>query len=84
MNAQHKNLKTFAVLVYGYVYIIGMVILRSQNKITDVLMILAWACPFKAENLLFLTDYTTFNSKIFIEKMSCGAFMRRGGRVLSG
>ena len=24
-----------------------MVILRSQNKITDFLMILAWACPFK-------------------------------------
>ena len=24
-----------------------MVILRSQNKITDVLMILVWACPFK-------------------------------------
>ena len=24
-----------------------MVILKSQNKITDVLMILAWACPFK-------------------------------------
>ena len=24
-----------------------MVILKSQNKITDVLMILAWVCPFK-------------------------------------
>ena len=23
-----------------------MVILRSQNKITDFFMILAWACPF--------------------------------------
>ena len=37
---QHKNFKTFAVLVYGHVYII-MVILRSQNKITDFFMILA-------------------------------------------
>ena len=25
-----------------------MVILRSQNKITDFFMILAWACPLKA------------------------------------
>ena len=25
-----------------------MVIFRSQNKITDFLMILSWACPFKA------------------------------------
>ena len=39
---QHKILKTFAVLVYGHVYvIIYMVILKSQNKIDDFLMILA-------------------------------------------
>ena len=37
-----KKLKTFAV----HVYIIIMVMLRSQNKITDFLMILAWASPF--------------------------------------
>ena len=24
-----------------------MVLLRSQSKITDLFMILAWACPFK-------------------------------------
>ena len=28
-----------------------MIILRSQNKITDFLMILAWACPFKVIHL---------------------------------
>ena len=42
-----QKIKKNAVLVYGHVYII-MVILRSQNKITDFLMILAWACPFKS------------------------------------
>ena len=36
-----EKLKKNAVIVYGHV-----VILRSQNKITDFLMILAWACPF--------------------------------------
>ena len=42
VNAQHKKIKkTFAVLVYGHVYIIIMVILRSQNKITDFFIILA-------------------------------------------
>ena len=39
-----------AVLVYGHVYIIIMVILRSQNKITDKItdffMILAWVWAF--------------------------------------
>ena len=40
-----KIKKTFAVLVYGHVYTI-MVILRSQNKITDFLMILAWVWAF--------------------------------------
>ena len=29
-----------------------MVILRSQNKITDFLMILAWASPFNLEYLI--------------------------------
>ena len=28
-----------------------MVILRSQTKITDFFMILAWACPFKHQDL---------------------------------
>ena len=40
VNAQHKNLKTFAGLVYGHVHII-MVILISRNKIKDFLMTLA-------------------------------------------
>ena len=31
-----------------------MVILRSQNKITDFLMILAWASPFKRRHLYTL------------------------------
>ena len=42
-----KIKKTFSVLVYGHVYIIIMVILIRQNKITDFFMILAWACQFK-------------------------------------
>ena len=49
MNAQHKNFKTFPVLVNGHVYIIyghHMVILRSQNKITYFCMTLAWVSPF--------------------------------------
>ena len=29
-----------------------MVMLRSQNIITDFFMILAWACPFKIVNFL--------------------------------
>ena len=40
-----KIKKTFAVLVYG-LSTAYMVILISQNKITDFFMILAWACPF--------------------------------------
>ena len=27
-----------------------MVILRNQNKITDFLLILAWACPFNEDS----------------------------------
>ena len=34
-----------------------MVILRSQNKITDFLMILAWASPFNQE--ITLEKYTS-------------------------
>ena len=29
-----------------------MIVLRSQNKITDFLMILSWASPFNAEPTL--------------------------------
>ena len=43
--AAQKKKKTFAVLVYGRLH--HMVILRSQNKITDFLVILAWASPIK-------------------------------------
>ena len=44
LNAQYKHFKTFAVLVYGHIYIIIMVILGSQNKNTYFFMILAWLC----------------------------------------
>ena len=44
--AAQKLKKKIAVLVHGHVYII-IVILISQNKITDFFMILAWASPFK-------------------------------------
>ena len=30
-----------------------MVILKSQNKITDIFMILAWACPFNKQGELY-------------------------------
>ena len=45
-----------------------MVILRSQNKITDFLMILAWASPFKVAvitsplaKITFVVSEITFN-----------------------
>ena len=44
----------------------NMVILRSQNKITDILMILAWACPFI--ELAFCT--IIFMTKNIILKMN--------------
>ena len=51
--AAQKLKKPFAVLVYVHVsmyiylvYVHHMVILRSQNNITDVFMILAWVSPF--------------------------------------
>ena len=35
-----------------------MVILRSQNKITDFFMILAWASPFnQCEPVILMTDW---------------------------
>ena len=40
-----EKLKTFAVVVYGHVYIIS-IILRGQNKIIDFFIITAWASPF--------------------------------------
>ena len=42
MNAQHKNYKKSLCTCLHH-----MVILRTRNKITDFLMILAWASPFK-------------------------------------
>ena len=35
-----------------------MVILKTRNKITDFLMILAWASPFKGQYVLFIREYT--------------------------
>ena len=58
MNAQYENLKTFAVLVYGHVYII----LRNQNKVTDFLTISALASPFKS-----LTHHHVVENVISIE-----------------
>ena len=43
-----------------------MVILRSQNKITDFFMILAWASPFNLSEKEAILDYThNAMSKIF-------------------
>ena len=42
---------SYVYIIWSYVYITclhHMVILKSQNKITDFFMILAWASPFKA------------------------------------
>ena len=55
-----------------------MVILRSQNKITDFFMILAWACPFNYQaKCLFKTvdlhtaislSYTDFKYRIIFSQ----------------
>ena len=37
-----------------------MVILRTRNKITDFLMILAWASPFKYQYVFVVGLYHTF------------------------
>ena len=63
INAQHKNLKTFAVPVYGHVYII-MVILRSQNTITDFFRTLAQVWALKGLMLKeILQSYNQFDNK---------------------
>ena len=58
-----------------------MVILRSQNKITDFLMILAWACPFKAaENsllkttVLFLRGVSVLKGSLYVCQMPSTLF----------
>ena len=38
-----------------------MVILRTRNKITDFLMILAWASPFNLPSLLYLLLYRQYS-----------------------
>ena len=53
-------------LVYGHVYIILiMVILISQNKITDFFMILAWASPFKYERHKLMKCVRNKKTEIF-------------------
>ena len=49
VKAQQENLIFFTVLVYGHVYIIRSYYghIENQNKMTDFLMILEWASPFK-------------------------------------
>ena len=44
-----------------------MVILRSQNKITDFLMILAWASPFK-----HILDHTVFSNMFVMLRNNSG------------
>ena len=39
-----------------------MVILRSQNKINDFLMILAWASPFKQRRARFIIVWVMGNN----------------------
>ena len=47
-----------------------IVILRTRNKITDFLMILVWASPFKRENNLFFCDQRpTIFILCFVEEM---------------
>ena len=47
-----------------------MVILRSRNKITDFLMILAWASPFNKTKLLAISKFTLclMNPNVYLLK----------------
>ena len=47
-----------------------MVLLRSQNKITDFLMILAWASPFNVSVRLNFTS-TSINPIVALVLLSC-------------
>ena len=66
-----------------------MVILRSQNKITDFFMILAWASPFKwGFQLLFVSKFTprklkvsTYSNSFWLILMT-GIFFEGGGGFL--
>ena len=42
-----------------------MAILRSQNEITDFLMILVWACPFSSLNAEIFCVYKLWKPKVF-------------------
>ena len=48
-----------------------MVILRSRNKITYILMILAWASPFKLTSATTGIGNNTFLVQIFFFKVTC-------------
>ena len=61
-----------------------MVILRSQNKITDLLMILAWASPFSYSSLrrrelyavgLSTRLYVFINQTIFSQDHHCNVLV---------
>ena len=69
VNAWHKNLKTFAVLVYGHVYII-LVILRSQNKITN-LTILAWKKSWKERIIMQIIIASNWGGVVSLSWLSC-------------
>ena len=45
-----------------------MVILRTRNKITDFLMILAWASPFKPNIMLCLLSGPTATPEIHVDE----------------
>ena len=53
------KIKNVAVLVYLH----HMVILRSQNKIIDFFMILAWDCPFNIP--LYILKYIHIKFDMF-------------------
>ena len=52
-----------------------MVILRTRNKITDFLMILAWASPFKNKLLLIQLECDSILEVVYINKTTNNTFL---------
>ena len=52
-----------------------MVILRTRNKITDFLMILAWASPFKKKLLLIQLECDSILEVVYINKTTNNTYL---------
>ena len=56
---------TFVIIIYGHVYII-VVIIRSQNKITNFFMISTWLCSF---NIFTRTEGNVVPKEAFLQSV---------------